>query len=47
MQKLTKELELQKKDQVKLVEQRSKLLSNLRRKNVITGNKDNYFKFNF
>ena len=45
MEKLTKELELQKK--MELVEKSNNLLSYLRRKIDITEDESNYFKFNF
>ena len=35
------------KHQVELVEKSNDLFSNLRRKNVITANENNYFRFNF
>ena len=41
------ELRITEKDQVELVEKSNKLFSNLRKKNVITHNKINYFRFNF
>ena len=34
-------------DQVELVEKSNNLFSNLRMKNVITENENNYFRFNF
>ena len=34
-------------DQVELVEKSNKLFSNLRRKNMITENENNYLRFNF
>ena len=43
MKKLAKKLELLKK----IMENSSKLFSNLRRKNVITENENNYFRSNF
>ena len=41
------ELRITEKDQVELVEKSNKLFSNLRKKNAITHNKINYFRFNF
>ena len=35
------------KDQVELVEKGNELFSKLRRKNVVTENENNYFRFNF
>ena len=46
MKKLRKKLELPKTDQVELVERSNKLFSNLRKKNVITENENNYFRLN-
>ena len=45
MKKLTK-IRITEKDQVELVEESNGLFSNLRRKNVITKNENNYFRFN-
>ena len=41
------ELRITEKDQVELVEKSNKLFSNLTKKNVITHNKINCFRFNF
>ena len=41
------ELRITEQDQVELVEKSNKLFSNLRKKNVITHIKINYFRFNF
>ena len=46
-EKTYEEMRITEKDQVELVEKSNNLFSNLRRKNVITENKNNYFKFNF
>ena len=41
------EIRITEKDQVELVKKCNNLLSKLRRKNVITENENNYFRFNF
>ena len=45
--KTSEEIRITEKDQVELVEKGNDLFSNLRRKNVITENENNYFRFNF
>ena len=47
MEKLTIKIRITEKDQVELVEKSNNLFSHLRRKNVITENENNYFRFNF
>ena len=47
MEKLTIKIRIAEKDQVELVEKSNNLFSHLRRKNVITENENNYFRFNF
>ena len=47
MKKLTKKLELQKNIKLSRWEKSNYLFSNLRRKNVITENENNYFRFDF
>ena len=47
MKKLTKKLELQKNIKFSWWEKNNYLFSNLRRKNVITENENNYFRFDF
>ena len=44
-EKSYEEIVVTEKDQVELVEKSSSLFSNLRRKNVITENENNYFRF--
>ena len=46
-EKTYEEIRITEKDQVELVEKSNDLFSNLRRKNVITENENNYFRFNF
>ena len=46
-EKTYEENRITEKDQVELVEKSNNLFSNLRRKNVITENENNYFRFNF
>ena len=46
-EKTLKEIRITEKDQVELVEKSNDLFFNLRRKNVITENENNYFRFNF
>ena len=46
-EKTYEEIRVTEKDQVELVEKSNDLFSNLRRKNVITENENNYFRFNF
>ena len=46
-EKTYEEMRIKEKDQVELVEKSNDLFSNLRRKNVITENENNYFRFNF
>ena len=46
-EKTYEEMRIKEKDQVELVEKSNDLFSNLRRKNVITENENNYFTFNF
>ena len=41
------EIRITEKDEVELVEKSNNLFSNRRRKNVITENENNYFRFNF
>ena len=45
--KTYEEIRIIEKDQVELVEKSNSLFSNLRRKNLIFENKNNYFRFNF
>ena len=45
--KTYEEIRFIEKDQVELVEKSNSLFSNLRRKNLIFENKNNYFRFNF
>ena len=44
--KTYEEIRITEKDQVELVEKSNNLFSNLRRKNVIAENENNYFRFN-
>ena len=46
-EKTYEEIRITKKDQVELMEKSNILFSNLRRKNVIAENENNYFRFNF
>ena len=46
-EKTYEEIEITEKDQVESVEKGNNLFSNLTRKNVITENVNNYFRFNF
>ena len=46
-EKTYEEMRIKEKDQVELVKKSNYLFSNLRRKNVITENENNYFTFNF
>ena len=46
-EKTCEEIKITEKDQVGVVEKSNNLFSNLRRKNVITENVNNYFRFNF
>ena len=46
-EKTYEEIRITEKDQVELVEKSNDLFSNLKRKNVITENENNYFRFNF
>ena len=46
-EKTYEEIRITEKDQVELVEKSNNLFSNLRRKNVIAENENNYFRFNF
>ena len=46
-EKTYEEIKITEKDQVELVEKNNNLFSNLRRKNVITENENNYFRFHF
>ena len=46
-EKIYEEIRITEKDQVELVEKSNDLISNLIRKNVITENESNYFRFNF
>ena len=46
-EKTYEEIEITEKDQVESVEKGNNLFSNLTRKNVITDNVNNYFRFNF
>ena len=47
VEKTYEEIRITEKDQVELVEKSNNLFSNLRKKNVITENEYNYFRFNF
>ena len=47
MHYIYEEIRITEKDQVELVKKCNNLLSKLRRKNVITENENNYFRFNF
>ena len=46
-EKTDEEIRITEKDQVELVEKSNNLFSNLRRKNVIAENENNYFRFDF
>ena len=46
-EKTYEEIRITEKDQVELMEKSNILFSNLRRKNVIAENENNYFRFNF
>ena len=47
MKRTYEEIRITEKDKVELVENNNKLFSNIGRKNVITENETNYFRFNF